>query len=98
MNKVIDPQSKQDENDILIGSIIRLINGDYYILSLVYPDKYCLVSLTDGNRWNNPVAHKNISLGPMSGLTIADIIKDFGLNPDIKVFTSCEITIKEIKA
>lgn len=59
MNRVT--LNKMDSEERLKEGQIFVREGEYYILSMVGDYKYCLVSLINGNRWDEPCSMGGIS-------------------------------------
>jgi acyl-CoA synthetase (AMP-forming)/AMP-acid ligase II len=82
------------------GDIFKLeLEGKYYILTNVEPNKYCLVSLTNGNRWIKPkrintVASNNycLTLKDLS-ILLDQVHHDFKFGEDIKLVENVKIEI-----
>lgn len=53
--------NKMDSEGVLKEGQIFVKAGEYYILSMVADYKYCLVSLINGNRWDEPCSMGGIS-------------------------------------
>lgn len=49
------PGKIKDGQPIKIGDVFE-VDGTNYLLSLLSRDRIALISLSDGNRWTNPVA------------------------------------------
>ena len=53
-NKVVLKDSDGELGIVKQGDILQHEDGTFYIASLVDCEKYALISLAEGNRWNDP--------------------------------------------
>lgn len=75
---------EEDEKTYRIGQKFLCDEGGNYILSQVSPNHVTLVSLNDGNRWNDPQEVKNIS-----AITVDEML-DITLGESFTLIAECE--------